>query len=282
LFPNISKCLLKRRRKIDPQTYPESAALAYEILDRLLFRLGFIKIKPKNILILTPIPAFTAQEVYKLYPDAKLVVVDFSQSLIDEGNALCLPNVIFCLPEQMPDDVQFDLLISLLHMSCQESVPDLFTAMQNVLAPDGVLMAATFGVDTLKELAAAFAQVDSKQHVNSFPDLHDIGDTLLASGFVDPVVDMTQLVVHYDAVADLLTDIRTSAAGCYLPDKVNYLYSQDKLQAMQLEYPQMENIYPATFEIIFVHAFKARCANKKLSATQTVIDASSIPIRQQR
>ncbi len=276
----MDQCLLKRRRKIDPQTYPESAALAYEILDSLLFRLSFIKINPKNILILTPIPDFTAQEIYKLYPDASLVVVDFSEPLIDRANSLGLSNVYFCLPEQIPDNIQFDLLISLLHMSCHENTPDKFVAMQNLLVADGVLMAATFGVDTLKELAAAFAKVDGRQHINAFPDLHDIGDTLLASGFVDPVVDMTQLTVNYDSVKDLLIDIRTSAVGCYMANKVDYLYSRDKLQAMQEAYQPIENIYPATFEVIFVHAFKARFVNKKLSATQTAIDASSIPIRQ--
>jgi malonyl-CoA O-methyltransferase len=56
--------------------------------------------------------------------------------------------------------------------------------------PGGLLIFSTFGPDTLKELRAAFVSADAHVHVNTFGDMHDLGDALVGAGFADPVMEM--------------------------------------------------------------------------------------------
>ncbi len=48
----------------------------------------------------------------------------------------------------------------------------------------------TFGPDTLRELRSAWAAVDHYSHVNTFIDMHDIGDALVRAGLTEPVLDV--------------------------------------------------------------------------------------------
>jgi hypothetical protein len=49
----------------------------------------------------------------------------------------------------------------------------------------------------IKELKKSWAVVDNKPHVNTFADMHDIGDQLLQSGFQSPVMEMETLTLTY-------------------------------------------------------------------------------------
>jgi malonyl-CoA O-methyltransferase len=55
---------------------------------------------------------------------------------------------------------------------------------------------STFGPDTLKELKRSWSVVDNQPHVNSFFDMHDIGDQMFQSGFQSPVMEMEKLTLH--------------------------------------------------------------------------------------
>jgi malonyl-CoA O-methyltransferase len=68
-----------------------------------------------------------------------------------------------------------------------------FEEFRRVLAVGGLLTFTTFGPDTLKELARAFAGIDGYTHVSRFVDMHDLGDMLVHAGFADPVMDMEML-----------------------------------------------------------------------------------------
>jgi malonyl-CoA O-methyltransferase len=73
-----------------------------------------------------------------------------------------------------------------------------------VLKNNGLILFSTFGPNTLKELKKSWAVVDNKPHVNTFADMHDIGDQLLQSGFQSPVMEMETLTLTYQSVTDLL------------------------------------------------------------------------------
>lgn len=72
-----------------------------------------------------------------------------------------------------------------------------------VLRAGGLLMFSSFGVDTLRELRALGARVAE------FPDLHDIGDALVAAGFADPVLEAEHIKVTWDSASSLLGDLRS-------------------------------------------------------------------------
>jgi malonyl-CoA O-methyltransferase len=73
---------------------------------------------------------------------------------------------------------------------------------QRVIRPGGLVAFTSFGVDTLRPLAAAGVALPP------LPDLHDIGDQLVAAGFADPVVDAERLTVTWTSAQALLDDLR--------------------------------------------------------------------------
>ena len=87
-----------------------------------------------------------------------------------------------------------------------------FEEFRRVLTVGGLLTFTTFGPDTLKELARAFAGIDGYTHVSRFVDMHDLGDMLVQSGFADPVMDMEMLTVTYASPAALLAELKALGA----------------------------------------------------------------------
>ena len=85
--------------------------------------------------------------------------------------------------------------------------PNVIRELKRVLKPGGLLMLSTLGPDSLKELRAAFSQVDSLQHIQPQVDMHDLGDMLAHEGFQTPVVDMEMITLTYP-------DVKTIAGIC--------------------------------------------------------------------
>ncbi len=73
-------------------------------------------------------------------------------------------------------------------------------------------MFSLFGPDTLRELRAAFEEVDTATHTLRFVDMHDIGDMLVHSGWSTPVMDMETVTVTYESPETLLREVQPSAA----------------------------------------------------------------------
>jgi hypothetical protein len=64
----------------------------------------------------------------------------------------------------------------------------------------------------LDEVGIIFVLNFIKPHVNTFADMHDIGDQLLQSGFQSPVMEMETLTLTYQSVTDLLRDLKAIGA----------------------------------------------------------------------
>ena len=84
--------------------------------------------------------------------------------------------------------------------------------------PDGLLLAAMIGGDTLTELRQAFADAEAEceggvsPRVAPFADLRDVGALLQRAGFALPVTDVDRLVVRYDNAFALMRDLRRMGA----------------------------------------------------------------------
>ena len=84
--------------------------------------------------------------------------------------------------------------------------------MRRVLRPGGLLLASSFGPETLQELRAAWAAVDDGVHVNRFVDVHDLGGALQRAGFIEPVLDVDRHVHHYADVRALMGELKSIGA----------------------------------------------------------------------
>ena len=126
-----------------------------------------------------------------------------------------------------------------------------------VLAPGGLLMFATFGPDTLKELRAAFMSIDDAPHVNRFIDLHDIGDMLIHAGFASPVMEMEMLTLTYADLKTLMRDLKGIGAHNAATTRRRGLLGKSAWTRLEQAYEshRLEGRLPATFEVIYGHAW---------------------------
>src|SRR6187401_3309669 len=118
-----------------------------------------------------------------------------------------------------------DLVVSALAFQFVNDLPGVLAQIRRALRPDGLLLAAFPGGDTLTELrqsfAAAEAEIDGgvSPRVSPFADLRDIGGLLQRAGFALPVADVDRLTVRYDSALALLQDLRRMGAGNILVER---------------------------------------------------------------
>ena len=137
-------------------------------------------------------------------------------------------------------------------------LPATFVELHRVIKTDGLLMFSTFGPDTLKELRIAFDGVDGYNHVNRFADMHDVGDMLVAAGFTDPVMEMEKLTLTYDDVKAVMQDLRSIGAHNATAGRAPGMLGKAKWMRIVRNYETLrrDGKLPATFEIIYGHAWK--------------------------
>jgi SAM-dependent methyltransferase len=119
------------------------------------------------------------------------------------------------LPLQ-PDSL--DLIVSALAFQFVNDLPGVLAQIRRALKPDGLLLAAMIGGDTLTELRQSFAAAEAEceggvsPRVAPFADLRDIGALLQRAGLALPVTDVDRVVVRYDSAFGLMTDLRRMGA----------------------------------------------------------------------
>jgi malonyl-CoA O-methyltransferase len=119
-------------------------------------------------------------------------------------------------------------------------------------------MFSTFGPDTLMELRQAFASADDRPHVNRFIDMHDLGDALVQAGFANPVMDMEKIVLTYDDIKAVMRDLKAIGAHNVALGRPRGLMGRHAFERAEAAYDKLrrEGRLPATFEIVYGHAWK--------------------------
>jgi SAM-dependent methyltransferase len=111
-----------------------------------------------------------------------------------------------------------DLAVSALAFQFVNDLPGVLTQIRRALKPDGLLLAAMTGGDTLTELRQSFAAAEAEleggvsPRVAPFADLRDVGALLQRAGFALPVTDVDRVVVRYDSAFALMADLRRMGA----------------------------------------------------------------------
>jgi SAM-dependent methyltransferase len=163
--------------------------------------------------------------------------------------------------ERLPfADASLDLVVSLLTLHWTNDLVGALIQIRQVLKPDGLLLAALFGGETLTELRQCLMQAEIDLHggagprVSPFADAIDGAGLLQRAGFALPVADVDRVVVRYDHPIKLMADLR--AMG-----ETNVLIDRDRRPLTRAVLGRMSEIYaerfalpdgriPATFEII--------------------------------
>jgi SAM-dependent methyltransferase len=118
-----------------------------------------------------------------------------------------------------------DLVVSALAFQFVNDLPGVLAQIRRALRPDGLLLAAMIGGDTLTELRQSFAAAEAEceggvsPRVAPFADLRDIGSLLQRAGFALPVTDVDRIVARYDSAFALMADLRRMGATNVLVER---------------------------------------------------------------
>jgi len=259
-------------------TYDEVAILQQEIGLRLLDRLELINIKPRSILDIGAGTGFTTKSLTHKYPEAQIFNLDIAEGALSFGKQKRSSNTqhyICADAELCPIKSQsIDLIFSNCALHWFLNPEFIFKEMHRILKPEGLLFFSTFGPDTLIELRQSFALVDQKNHVNHFIDMHHIGDILLAIGLQDPVMDMELLTLTYKNLGGLIRDLKFSGENFVFAEEPQGLSSKttlEKLHSAYENYRNKENLLPATFEVVYGHAWGKELSTLHSSDSEGVI-----------
>jgi len=269
-------------------TYDEHAFLQREIGDRLFERLQYIKLIPERVLDIGSGTGYATQKLRERFPESSLIALDIAPDMLGyargkmektsllkrlfgkqhDRDYLCADAEALPLASE-----SIDLALSNLAMQWTDPERVAKEAIR-VLKPQGLFMFTTFGPDTLKELRSAFKAIDDAPHVNTFPDMHDIGDILVHSGFADPVMDQETITLTYNQLKPLLRELKGIGAHNVLPGRSTGLMGRQRWQRMVDAYERFrkDGRLPATYEVVYGHAWKPEFGKRKTIDGQQQID----------
>jgi malonyl-CoA O-methyltransferase len=269
---HLSKHKIRRAFDRAADSYDAAAVLQKEVCRRLLEKLEYTRLSPQLILDAGVGTGEAVAPLLQRYKKSRLVALDLSERMLSRalahGGLMRKPELVCADIEQLPFcDNSFDLVFSSLTLQWCNDLPATMRELLRVLRPGGLLMFATFGPDTLRELRACWQTIDDAVHVNQFTDMHDVGDELLRSGFADPVMEAETITVNYETVDMLMADLRAIGANATAQGGRAGLTTPAVLSRLRQAYERyrQENLLPATYEVVYGHAWKSD-ANRQASA----------------
>lgn len=258
--------------------YDAAAVLQQEVVRRMLERLAVFNIQPQRVLDLGSGTGYGSELLQQRYPKAQVLELDFALPMLlaarqreaqwrrwtQRWQRLRLCADVEALPVA---SAQADLLWSSLCFQWLNQPDQAFAEAARVLRPGGVLFFSSMGPDTLKELRAAFAAVEAESasaagHVNQFIDMHDLGDALLRAGLSNPVMEMEHITLTYQDLKAVLHDLKSIGAHHAAQGRARGMMGRKKWMRLQQAYERFrqQGRLPATFEVIYGHAWKASAA----------------------
>jgi malonyl-CoA O-methyltransferase len=246
-------------------TYDKAAVLQRTVGSALLERLQGIHLQPKTILDLGCGTGYFSSFLKEAYPSAETIGFDKSYGMLKQAqykekkDQLSKVHWLGGQAESLPfRDHSFELVYSNLMLHWSTDFSAMLNELRRVLKPGGLLLFSMVGADTLKELRYCWAQVDDNPHVHVFPDMHDLGDSLLQTRFSDPVMDVEYFTLLYSDAFYLMKDLKELGVQNLSIDRHRGLTSKKSLQTLIQAYENFRNAagkLPATWEIIYGHAW---------------------------
>jgi malonyl-CoA O-methyltransferase len=266
------------------KAYDEVAVLQQRVGESLLNRLEGIRCKPQTILDLGCGTGYFAAFFKKIYPAAKIIGLDKSNGMLAQAQVkekkYRLTNTHWACgcAENLPfSDHSFELVYSNLMLHWSNNFSQSLNEISRILKPGGLLLFSMVGPDTLQELRHCWRTIDNRPHVHLFVDMHDLGDNLLQTPFIDPVMDVEYFTLLYSEALDLMKELKKLGVQNLARDRQRGLTSKGALKKLLQAYEcfrSQAGKLPATWEIIYGHAW----ATEKKPQSQNNLNEIKIPV----
>ena len=182
---------------------------------------------------------------------------------------------------------RFDLAVSALALQTVNDLPGALIQIRRALAPDGLMVAALFGGDTLAELRQSLTLAESEvlggaaPRVAPFVEIRALGSLAQRAGFALPVVDLDRTTVRYGDALALMRDLRAFGAANTLADRSRRPLRREVLARAAAAYADSfsdpDGRVRATFDILWLSAWAPHESQPKPlkpgSATTRLADA---------
>lgn len=230
----------------------------------------------------------------------------FARAIIIGPDAATLPETLFTADGPVPmqrveafTDAEFpalpegeqDLIVSLLHLQAVNDVPGHLVRLRRLLKPDGLLLAAFIGGESLTELREAFLAADleitggASARVAPMAQVRDAGALLQRAGFALPVADVETHRVRYGSPFALMAELKTLGASNPLADRPRRFATRTLLSAAAAAYAERaadaDGRVRATLEIVWLAGWVPHESQQKPlrpgSATVSMKDVLATP-----
>jgi len=236
--------------------------LLREVGERLLDRLDDVRRRFADVLDLgcrrgELTPALSGRDGVRM-----IVQCDLSEVMVRSATDLR----VVCDEEALPfRDSSFDLVTSLLSLHWVNDLPGSLLQIRRALRPDGLLLAALLGGETLKELRRSLADAELaveggfSPRVSPFADVRDMGNLLQRAGFALPVVDSDTITVSYGDPLRLFADLRGMGEANAVLERRKSVSRRgtlfDALRRYRERHGDSDGRIAATFQVIYLAAW---------------------------
>lgn len=202
------------------------------------------------------------------FADAVLIAPDVDrlplQVATASGTVTFQPVEAFAGADDFPalPEGDFDLIVSLLHLQAVNDVPGHIARLRGRLRPDGLLLVAMMGGDSLSELREAFLTADvavtggASARVAPMAQVRDAGALLQRAGFALPVADVETHRVRYANAFALMAELKALGAANPLVDRPKRFATRTLLAQAAAAYQEAsadaDGRVRATLEVIWL------------------------------
>lgn len=167
----------------------------------------------------------------------------------------------------------FDLVFANLTLHWTNDLPGALIQLRRVLKPDGLLLAALLGGETLHELRAALLDAELAEEggvsprVSPMAQAADMGGLLQRAGFALPVVDLDRIEASYADAFALMRDLRgMGETNAILKRRRAFTRRATLARAAALyaeRHAGADSRIPATFQIVTLTAWAPGSGQQK-------------------
>jgi len=253
-------------------TYDSAAGLQARVRSTLIGQLERAALRPLVALDLGAGTGQGARELSLRYPQATVMALDFAPGMLLEAqrrstalnpfHSVCADALRLPIRSASVDVVFSNLMLQWCNPF------DAFSEIRRILRPNGRLQFSTLGPGTLHELRAAWAAVDTLNHVNRFVDAREIQAALGQAGFETAVLEIERIELAFPDALSVMRSLKAIGAQTVTGGRSPGLTGKHRLGCMTEAYESFRKngSVPATYEVIFGAA--ARGASGRDRATK--------------
>jgi malonyl-CoA O-methyltransferase len=244
------------------RSYDAAAWLQTAVRNELLSRLDLPDVAPRAVLDLGTGTGLAAIELKRRFRRAQVTAADIAAPMLEVARSRsrfwrrirCVEADARALPFEA---ASFDVVFTSLMLQWLQPPDVALREIRRVLRPGGLLLASSFGPETLQELRGAWAAADAGVHVNEFVDMHDLGSALGRVGFVEPVLDVDRHLRHYPNAPALMRELKSLGARNLSAQRARGLTGRRTYERMLAAYESLRQPagLPATWQVVYAVAW---------------------------